>query len=224
MKLTDAAGEWLRLSEHYRQLSDEELLDLARDPSSLTNDAQQVLHNEMSARKLELPTAEPPAEKRRAPAYVEPDPDSLYAEERELVEILTVWSLRDVLQLQYLLDVAGIPFYMGKEKATGVDQVTSNLGAGVPVSVMRIAIPWIWRPLESYHPFDEPLEEKEERRASEEWREVPVTCPKCHSENIIFERRNPEPRTRDELHTAKFEWACASCGHQWVDDGVVKEK
>ena len=158
MKLADSAGEWLRLSEHYRQLTDEELLKLARLPSALTDDAQQVLRNEISVRRLQLPPDEPPAEERRVPAYVEPDPDSLYAEERELVTICTVWSLRDALQLQYILDVAGIPFYMGKEKATGVDQVTSNFGGGVPVAVMRVAIPWIGDPMQSYHPYDEPPE------------------------------------------------------------------
>ncbi len=48
-----------------------------------------------------------------------------YAEDRELFEICAVWSLRDALQVQSMLDVAGIPFFMGEEKATGVDSVTS---------------------------------------------------------------------------------------------------
>jgi hypothetical protein len=39
------------------------------------------------------------------------------------VEICTVWSLSDGLQLQTLLDRAGIPFFMGPEKATGVEAV-----------------------------------------------------------------------------------------------------
>jgi hypothetical protein len=224
MKLTDSAGEWLRLTEHYRKLGDEELLNLARDPSSLTNDAQQVLRNEMSVRRLELPPAEPPAKKRRAAAYVVPDPDSLYAEERELVEILTVWSLRDALQLQYILDVAGIPFYMGKEKATGIDQVTSNFGEGVPVAVMNVATPWIRDPLKNYHPFDEPPEEMKERQESDDYPETWVPCPKCHSEDVILEGRNPEPKTWKEDFTSKFDWACEACGHRWEDDGVVKEK
>jgi hypothetical protein len=218
MKLTDSAGEWLRLTEHYRKLSDEELLSLARDPSSLTNDAQQVLRNEMSARRPELPPAEPPAEKRRAPAYVEPDPDSLYAEERELVQLCTVWSLRDALQVQHLLDVAGVPFVMGTEKATGVDAVTSNFGEGVPVGVMSVGYPWAREALQHYEPFDEPPDFRGL------FPSISVACPKCHSQDVIFERRNPEPKTRKEDSTAKFEWTCAACGHQWVDDGVVREK
>lgn len=224
MKLTDSAGEWLRLSEHYRRLTDEELLTLARQPSSLTDDAQQVLRNEMSARRLELPSEEPPAEERRAPAYVEPDPDSLYAEERQLVTICTVWSLRDALQLQYLLDVAGIPFFMGKDKVTGVDAAALNFGEGLPVAVMNVAIPWIRDLLERYQPLDEPPEERDERQQSKEWPESSVTCPKCGSADIILEGRDPELKTRQEDFTSKFEWTCASCGHRWQDDGVVKEK
>jgi DNA-directed RNA polymerase subunit M/transcription elongation factor TFIIS len=216
MKLADSAGEWLRLSEHYRKLTDEELLTLARRPSSLTDDAQRVLRNEMSARRLALPPEEPPTEEH--PVYVEPDPDSLYAEERELVEICTVWSLRDALQVQKILDVAGIPFYMGKEKATGVDPGTFNFSEGVPVAVMQVALPWIRGPMENYHPADEPAEVREESP------DIPVTCPKCHSEDVIFERRDPEPKTRAEDFTSKFNWACESCGHRWKDDGVVKDK
>ena len=215
MKLTDSAGEWLRLTDHYRKLTDEELLKLARQPSALTVDAQQVLRNEMSARRLELPPEEPPADDR--PAYVEPDPESLYAEERELVQLCTVWSQRDALQLQRLLDIAGIPFVMGLEKATSVDTVTSNFGEGVPVGVMSVGYRWAREAMKNYEPADEPL------NFQGPFPTIPVTCPKCRSKEVIFERRNPKPRTRKEEDTAKFEWTCAACGHHWIDDGVVKE-
>jgi hypothetical protein len=58
-----------------------------------------------------------------------------------LVAIRKVWSERDARRLQRVLDVAGIPFYMGKEEATGVDDVTSNFAEGVPVGVMQIGVP-----------------------------------------------------------------------------------
>src|SRR5262249_25385940 len=53
-------------------------------------------------------------------------PGDPYAQDRELVEILMVWSLRDALQVQRMLEVAGIPFYMGTENATAVEAVISN--------------------------------------------------------------------------------------------------
>jgi len=48
-----AAGEWLRLSQHYRGVTDGELIAIARDRSKLTEIAQQILAQELSQRKLE---------------------------------------------------------------------------------------------------------------------------------------------------------------------------
>src|SRR5438874_13530230 len=49
-----AAGEWLRRSEHYRQMTDGELIAIARDRSQLTEIAQQILAQELSQRKLKV--------------------------------------------------------------------------------------------------------------------------------------------------------------------------
>jgi hypothetical protein len=49
-----AAGEWLRLSEHYRGMTDGELIAIARDRSQLTEIAQQILAQELSQRKLDV--------------------------------------------------------------------------------------------------------------------------------------------------------------------------
>lgn len=213
MSIADAAGEWLRLSEHYRRMTDGELLALARQVSSLTSEAQQVLRHEMEVRRLKPPAEEPPA-----PVVPEPDPDSPYAEDRELVEICKVWSLSDGLQVQHLFDVAGVPFVMGMERATRVESVTSNFGEGVPVGVMRIGVPWAWQALQNYEPADEPKETQPERM------EIFVACPRCGSVEIVFEGLSPRPRTRNDMESAEFEWSCDVCGYQWADDGVVKEK
>jgi hypothetical protein len=99
MQTLDPAGEWLRLSEHYRQLSDDELVGLARQTSDLTDDAQQALAQEIANRRLKIPP-----EESVAPSSPEPQPDSTedgespYAEDRELVVICTVWSLADALK------------------------------------------------------------------------------------------------------------------------------
>jgi hypothetical protein len=69
--------------------------------------ATQALEGEISRPGLQVPREEP-----RAPQKPEPPPDFLYAEDRELVEICTVWSLSDALQLQTLLDRAAIPVFM----------------------------------------------------------------------------------------------------------------
>jgi DNA-directed RNA polymerase subunit M/transcription elongation factor TFIIS len=211
----DSASEWLRLSEHYRRMSDGELLLLARDFSALTKAAQQVLAGEVSVRRLQAP----PPEMNLAPPVPEPQPGSPYAEERELVEISQVWSLSDALQLQWLLDRAGLPFFMGTENATGVDAVTSNFGEGVSVKVMRVGVPWAWQAMADYEPADEPPPEKED-----EGKEIPVACPKCRSTDVIFERLTLRPQTVKASLDPKFEWTCDSCGYQWEDEGVAREK
>jgi hypothetical protein len=211
----DAASEWLRLSEHYRRKSDGELLSLARNSSALTNSAHQILVSELSIRGLKMPTLEEPI----PPPVPEPEPDSPYAAERELVEIRQVWSLPDALQLQWLLDRAGIPFFMGPEMATSVDALKSNFGDGVSVKVMRVGVPWAWQALADYEPANEPPMQKEE-----EWKEIPVACPKCRSTDVIFERLTPGPQTAKGGPDPKFEWTCDSCGYRWEDEGVVRER
>jgi len=47
----DRAGEYLRVRDHYRELTDDELLTLAREQSELTDVAQQALAGEISSRR-----------------------------------------------------------------------------------------------------------------------------------------------------------------------------
>jgi hypothetical protein len=143
-------------------MSDGELLQLARDPSALTEAAQQTLAAELSTRGLKPP----PPERRVTPPPPEPEPDSPYAQDRELVELCKVWSLSDALQLQWLLDRAGIPFYIGPEKATDVEAIPLNFGEGVSVQVMRVGVPWAWQAMRDYEPANElrPRRRKNGRR------------------------------------------------------------
>jgi DNA-directed RNA polymerase subunit M/transcription elongation factor TFIIS len=167
----------------------------------------------MSQRGLKLQPEEPPVAPQPAPPL-----DPLYDEDRELVEIRTVWSLPDALQLQRLLDGAGIPFFMGPEKATSADAVTSNFANGVSVQIMRVGIPWTHQLLRDYAPENEPAE-----KSKEELNELAVRCPKCHSEEVVFDRLIAEPEAVGDKSQPKFEWICDSCGRRWEDDGIVDE-
>jgi hypothetical protein len=217
MDTLDPQMEWRRLSEHYGQMSDGELLALARQSSELTDVAQQSLAGEISRRGLKVEPEEPPASP--SPATT----DSSYADDRELVEICTVWSMADAFQLQTLLDRAGIPFFMGPEKATGVDAVTSRFGDGViiVVQVMRIGLPWIRDAMLNYMPEDERGQERKEENS--EFSVPTIQCPKCRSTEVILGHLIPEPIATDENSTPKYEWTCSSCGNEWEDDGIVKE-
>lgn len=208
------ASESLRLSEHYRRMTDEELIELAQNRSSLTEMAQAALAQEIYSRRLPVPPpARPPIP---PPPPDEPDTDDPYAEERTLVTICVVYSLRDAMQLSRILDVAGIPFYLGPEKAMSVDAVTSNYGDGIDVKVMRVGAPWAVDALyRNYEPKDEPPEEKVV------WDDkVAVRCPRCRSEDVAFQRLVHDSRGPGD--NRRFHWSCGACGKEWQDDGVAK--
>ncbi len=250
-----AAGEFLRISERYRQMSDGELLVLMPQSSELTPFAQEALANEVRSRglKAEVEDEQPaaPSEFRASPfkpppAFLEhesehespkfrdsvgsdfPDPDSLhsdssqedqYDEDRKLVELCTVWSVRDALKVQAILDEAGIPFFMGPEKATGVDRVTSNFSKGVGVQIMQIGVPWARPAMQHYEPEDDPTP-----KVKEEIDELPVRCPQCHSTEVVFEGLTSAPAMATDESSQKYKWTCDSCGHRWEDDGVAQEE
>lgn len=228
MDVRDPAGEFLRITERYHGMSDEELLNLARESSQLTDSAHEALASEMRCRGVKLepevpetdrPEPEPiPAHRLQSPsegAQDDSEEDDPYAEERELVELCEVWSRRDAYQVQWLLDRAGIPFFMGPEKATDVDKVTSNFTKGISVQIMRVGTYWAAQAIEHYEPDDEPPTPPEEK----EWKEIPVRCPKCQSSDVVFiDLRGDQCETRP-----CFRWTCDTCGHRWQDDGTVKE-
>jgi DNA-directed RNA polymerase subunit M/transcription elongation factor TFIIS len=234
----DPAGEWLRISEHYRQLSDGELLVLARQRSELTDFAQQALAQEFSHRGLHAedeaekpatpsPFMPPPAffehespKLRDSAGYDFPNPDSAYAEDRKLVELCIVWSVRDALKVQTILDRRGIPFFMGREKATGVAEVTSNFADGIAVQIMQIGLPWAGPAMRNYEPEDDPNPKANNNEVLDE---LPVRCPKCHSTEVIFEGETSAAIATGDS-SQKFHWTCDACGHQWEDDGIVREE
>lgn len=212
MTTPGSAEESLQLAEHYRYLTDEELIALARQRESLTEPAQHTLTTEMLSRRLKVPPLErkPSAGLPPPPIGDEHDP---YREERELIEVRKVWSRADAQRLQRVLDVAGIPFYMGNEKATGVDEVASNFASGVAVKVMRIGLPWAYQAMESYFPKDEQPEPKYEDAG-----DVAIRCPRCRSTDAVFNKLINSDSDRN-AHS-KYHWTCASCGNEWRDDGV----
>jgi DNA-directed RNA polymerase subunit M/transcription elongation factor TFIIS len=241
MDTLDPAGEFLRISERYRQMTDEELLALIPQSSELMPFAQEALASEVRSRGLKAEEVEeksaaksqfkPPSSfvKHESPklrdssseAFTSPvsssEPGSPYDEDRMLVDLCTVWSARDALQVQGILDEAGIPFFMGPEKATGVDEVTSNFSKGVAVQIMRIGLPWAWQGMQHYEPKDDPTPKE-----NPELGEPAVRCPQCHSAEVVFEGGTSTLIVSNDDPSQKYQWSCDSCGYQWEDDGVAQ--
>jgi hypothetical protein len=212
MENFDSAQEWQRLSEFYREMSDEELLILAGQYSDLTSVAQQVLSHEISHRGLEMP-GKPALSAPNAEQEINPDPDSPYAEDRKLINLVTVWSMRDAVQLQSMLDSAGIPFYIGTDKAMRAEKVSSNFSDGLNVQVMKIGAPFATAAIRNYSPEDEP--DMDQIAADS----IAIRCPKCLSEDIVLGDPASDPET-SAGSAEKLKWMCVSCSHQWEDDEV----
>ena len=208
---SNPADEMLRLAERYRQMSDSDLVKLARYRAGLTEAAQQALALEMSLRQLKAEPVEPPPPP--------DDPESPYAEDRKLFALITVWCVEDALRVQYALDVAGIPFFMGEEKATGVDSMTSNFADGVKVRIMRIGFNRAWAALAGYVASYVPESEKERIKQENETPDTRVCCPRCKSQEVILEdaiHDKPDPDV-----ASQFDWTCVACGNKWRDEGIA---
>lgn len=217
-------GDSLRLAEHYRQMTDEELIELAQESSELTELAQGALKQEISTRRLKVPPAEATANRYREPAPSELDDEDAehedeYAQDRRLVDLCMVWSHNDALQVQDLLNAADIPFCFGPEKATTVDKVTSSFSDGVAVRVMEIGLPWARIAIKTYEPADAPAESESEGVGDSD-----IHCPKCHSTDVVLEQLSDEVQDGSSATSEKFDWTCASCGYVWQDDGVENNK
>ena len=242
MDTRDPAGEFLRITERYRQMSDSELLVLIPQSSELTPLAQQALASEVRSRGLKVEVEDegasalsPAPFKPAATFFAQESPqlgeaaedssnadassdDSAYEEDRKLVELCTVWSVRDALKVQRILDVAAIPFFMGAEKATGVEAVTSSFANGVGVQIMRIGMPWARAAMQYYEPEDDPTPKQ-----TEELDELVVRCPQCHSVEVVFEGGTSTLVVATDDSSQKYRWSCDSCGNQWEDDGLAEE-
>jgi DNA-directed RNA polymerase subunit M/transcription elongation factor TFIIS len=211
MEDLDPTHEWQRLLDVYRGMNDDELLNLARQYSELTEVAQQVLKTEISERKLEMPKAEPEEPEPWTDEVLDPELGSAYDEDRELVDVAMVWSRRDAYQLKAIFDAAEISIAFGKEKATEVDRVTSDFSKGVTVQSMKIAVPMATEVMKSYSPADEP-QSKEPTDS-----DVVTLCPKCHSKEVYFGDLSADPESQGDS-IEELQWTCDSCGHHWKDD------
>jgi DNA-directed RNA polymerase subunit M/transcription elongation factor TFIIS len=150
----------------------------------------------------------------------EPDEEDPYEEERKLLTLCTVWSQRDALKVQWILDVAGIPFYMGPQKATGVDRVRSDFSKGVAVQIMQVGWPWAYQAMKGrYFPQDDPPSEM-----PQEPKDLVIGCPQCRSTEVVFNGLSKTAGAPDDTSSRRFRWTCEACGNEWEDDGVAKEE
>jgi hypothetical protein len=209
-----------QLQKTYALMTDEEIAEVASDADDLTETARQALQYEIAKRGLKIAPKPAPPQPDPGTEQEDEDPDS------GLEVVASVRSPQEASWLQAVLNSAAVRSCLGPDNADSVDSFHGNFEKGVDLKVYfpfrGKALSLIDRarrdmPPEFQHD-DEPDEEVEE----EEEVGCDARCPKCHSEEIVFDGRVAEPGS-EPRPDAKFEWHCDACGHVWEDEGMWED-
>lgn len=190
--------EWRALTEHYRRMVDEELLELAATFHDLTPTAQQTLRDEMRLRKLGDPQS-PQANSQnigRKQAAESGDAPVEYTWKTQLCQCDTpeqAWQIAEMLKRAGIESWVDTPNYFtphpdmdapGPRVLVAADQLDEARGvAAQPV----------------------PPDIVEQSKMTEP-EYAPPTCPRCGAADPVLESVNP-------VNT----WSCEACGTEWSD-------
>jgi DNA-directed RNA polymerase subunit M/transcription elongation factor TFIIS len=202
----DGVEESRRLQEWYAHLTDEELQSVADDVYELTDVAKQALQVEIRGRGLQIQLKDASTPPRSDQGERDFDPSDL-----DLVVANRVWDLSEARQVKGILDDAGIPSYLGPDNIEDVEAFKSSFENGVDLKVRYIDNQ---RALQAISQALPPGPEGE--------KEYVALCPKCHSNEIVFEGRDTTPEA-EPASDERFNWSCDGCGYRWRDDGVENE-
>lgn len=190
------------LAAQYAEMSETELMNLARSYDDLVDMAQAVLRAEFARRGLEPPLVEEPDE----------------AEARNLVTLRRYRDLTEASVARSLLESNGIHTWVADENLVRMDWFYSNLVGGMRLQVDQRDEAAALEVLEKSFPGT--------IEYSEEEAYVQPTCPKCGSAEISLIGTEDGPPSLAAVYLAprplppgETAWHCEACGARWVDDG-----
>ena len=217
------AEDWQRLTEHYREMSDGELEELAADFVDLTETAQQVLRNEMRSRGLDESPAvgEAPMSSVRpvAPRWassVDPDareipPDDGEGNQEDDLPREYTWKTplcecddrEQAWEIHEVLRRAGIESW--------VEQPGSRYSFGISSPRVMVAADQLEEAREiASRPI--PQEVIDQSRMDVPDFEAPK-CPKCGAGDPVLESADPTNV-----------WLCEACGNQWTEPAAEADR
>ena len=200
----DPIEEWQRLTQHYREMNDGELLELDADKADLTEVAQQVLRDEIKTRGLdrEINSSErfatpqwtshgdTPAD---GEATEEGEPPVEFTWKTLLCECADkeqVWQIQEVLRQAGIESWTEIPGY--------------NIAPEMSSPRIVVAADQLEKAREIISkPIPQEIVEQSRMDVSDY---VPPTCPSCGAADPILESADPVNS-----------WQCESCGRQWSE-------
>jgi hypothetical protein len=116
------SSEYEQFGIHYSQLSDGELLKLAREPWTLSEPAWEALEDELERRRLEIPEPEPRS-------------DTAIPEMRNLILLRRFRDIPEALLAKGRLEAHGVECFLADENMVRMDWFISNLLGGVKLLV-----------------------------------------------------------------------------------------
>ncbi|HEU5351362.1 MAG TPA: DUF2007 domain-containing protein [Terracidiphilus sp.] len=192
------------LAAQYAQMSELELMELARSYDGLVSTAQAALRAEFARRGLEPPLVEEPEE----------------PEEPEFRRLVTVRRYRDLTEAflgRSLLESAGVAAWVADENLVRMNWFYSNLVGGLRLQVDERDEADAREILDGEIPETIPYGEGEAY--------VQPTCPKCGSAEIALGDGREGGRSLVALYVLaipvpprKAAWHCEACGAQWIDE------
>lgn len=216
----DPLVEWQRLSDVYRGMYDDELLNLAADANDLTETARQVLDAEMKKRGLVLPrasggtrvAAEPMRERRaglRNDADAPPRPTPDLANEDSAQDVANEYTWKTLLcecetaeQAQQLSQVL---------KQEGIDAWVEMAGTGSRYAGFQVDYPRVVVAADQLEQAREIAANPIPKDIADESKEIipefeAPTCPRCGATDPTLEGVDP-------FNT----WRCEACGNGWTE-------
>lgn len=192
------------LAAQYAQMSETELMELARSYDGLLEIAQFVLRAEFARRGLEPPLAEDLKE------HVE-------AVRRRLVTVQRYRDLTEAIVGRSLLESAGIPAWIADEHLVRMNWFLSNSLGGLRLQVDESDEPSAREILELATPSTIEYGQGETF--------VQPTCPKCGSAEVTLGDGTERGRSFVALALVSIPvpprepaWRCEVCGAEWVDE------
>jgi hypothetical protein len=204
----DNRDERRQLAQTYAHMMDGELLKLARNPESLTENAWEALEDELDRRNLDDPELESSDEESPSPREE--------IEVRNLVNIRQFRDLPEALLAKGSLESAGIECFLADENLVRLDWFISNFIGGIK---LRVQAEDAERALKL---LDEPILEGLYVQGVGLYEQP--RCPKCDSLDVNFrELDRPIAYMSAFLHVPmpvhREAWRCHACDAEWEDDG-----
>jgi hypothetical protein len=193
-----------RLAEWYAAKSDEELMQLASDASSLSDVAKATLRAAISHRGLEIPLVE-----------------TIAADEAEHFEVIAIRRYRDIpaaLLAKSILDSAGIENFLTDVNTVRMDWLWSNALGGVRLFVKDSDSSAAEELLNQS--FQDSFEVEGQERFTQ------PRCPICQSFDVSYKGLHKRIAYASimlqfPIPLSRLGWRCASCGHIWEDPDDV---